>query len=55
MPGRQADLAVALEGVGGQRHDRQVPRPLRRSRARISAVASKPSISGIWQSIRTRS
>ena len=29
--------------------------PRRRSAARIRRVASKPSISGIWQSMRTRS
>ena len=53
--GGEAGLAIALHRVGGERDDRDAAAPCRASAARIAAVASKPSISGICMSIRTRS
>ena len=52
--GLQATFPVALEGVGGHGDDRGMG-AVAASRARIAAVASKPSISGICTSISTRS
>ncbi|UWN51044.1 HTH-type transcriptional regulator VirS [Alcanivorax sp. ALC70] len=51
----QAALPMLAQNVGGERHDRHRARPWRRSCSRIRRVASKPSISGISQSIRIRS
>ena len=53
--GVEAALAVALHGVRGQREDRHVAARVRPRRARIARTASKPSISGICTSMRTRS
>ena len=52
--GVEAALPIAFHRVRGERHDGDAV-PVCRSRARIVAVASKPSISGICRSIRTRS
>ena len=51
---RQALFAVSLHGMGGQRDDGDVG-PFSDSRARMRRVASYPSISGIWMSIRMQS
>ena len=51
----EAALAVALHGVGGHGDDRDVARRSPPRAARMAAVASKPSISGICTSISTRS
>jgi hypothetical protein len=54
--GGEAGFAVALQRVGGDGDDRQHPSaPGSRSSRRIAAVAAKPSITGIWQSISTQS
>ena len=53
-PRAQAALAVALHRVCRQRHDRGCADPADSSLL-MAAVASNPSISGIWQSISTRS
>ena len=53
--GRQARFAVALQRIGRDGDDGQHWRSRGRSARswrRISAVAAKPSITGIWQSIR---
>ena len=52
-PRREARLAVAGHGVGGHGHDVQLAR--RATGARMRRVASRPSSSGIWTSIRTTS
>ena len=53
-PGREAAFAVALHGVRRHGDDREVPAAAP-SAFRIAAVASKPSMTGIWTSMRTRS
>ena len=52
--GTEAAFGLALQGVGGQRHDRRArPAVCTPSSARIWRVSSKPSMSGIWMSVRT--
>ena len=54
-PRGDALIAVFLEGAGGQGDDRQAGAAASCSHSRMRTVASKPSITGIWQSISTRS
>ena len=51
-PGGEAALAIVLQRVRGHRHD---PGAVDPARLRMRRVASRPSSSGIWTSIRTRS
>ena len=55
MPARWHASAVVRRGVCRERDTGTGASPRRRSRSRMRRVASRPSTTGIWQSISTRS